>query len=158
MQKALYPKSKVENVPQVEAVAGTVVIRFDGGTPCNQPKKGYGIGYGSYQINQHPIVRLSHNRPCSANVAEILTLIAAINDWVDTFWSKSASLTKLLILGDSKIALSRCHHLPKGIRNGQPPTNDFETVCALLHTTCAQFAHVETRWTPRAQSVRVFGH
>jgi ribonuclease HI len=77
-----------------------IAIRFDGGTSCNKPRKGYGNGYGSYQINDGEIERLRFGVPMSNNVAEISTLTSAVNAL-----KTDRKRTRLHIYGDSRIAL-----------------------------------------------------
>lgn len=78
-------------------------IEFDGGTSCNIPRLGYGNGYGSYKIDNEPVYRCFFNRPMSANAAEILTLVHAIN----TIRSRDFPVgqIRISIYGDSQIAL-----------------------------------------------------
>lgn len=132
-----------------------VVIEFDGGTPCNIPRLGYGEGYGSYQIRsgntRAPIVRRQFGRPMSANVAEISTLIAAIRTVMKTYTPENTALD---IYGDSKIALGRCWRPMKATA----PDGDFKTVANELFGLCGQFAAVKTNWRGRISSVRLFGH
>lgn len=130
-----------------------VVIEFDGGTPCNIPRLGYGIGYGSYKIDRGNIVRLTFGRPMSANAAEVWTLVKAIE------YVKRAYLPKRTILhvhGDSKIALSRCHRQPR--KGKKKNTDEFHTACGTLILLCDEFLRVETHWRGRARSVMLFGH
>lgn len=132
-----------------------VVIEFDGGTPCNIPRLGYGEGYGSYQIDsggtRAPIVRRNFGIPMSANVAEISTLIAAIKTVLKSFDPK---ITALDIRGDSKVALGRCTNRMKPTS----PPSDFKMAADELFGLCAQFIEVKTNWRGRAASVRLFGH
>lgn len=141
----LFDAPKMEG-PHIRFV---VNIEFDGGTPRNIPRLGYGNGYGSYQLNGGQIVRVEFGAPMSSNVAEIRTLIVAI---------KSIGLpvesTKLLIHGDSQIALNRClNRLKPKKRNG-----DFGLACEELFSTCQRYACVRIHWRGRAASVRLFGH
>lgn len=75
------------------AVNRTVRIEFDGGTPCNIPRLGYGIGYGSYRIDGEPIVRLDHRAPMSANAAELLTLVRAVQAVASRFGKEGVALS-----------------------------------------------------------------
>lgn len=134
----------------------TVTITFDGGTPCNVPRLGYGIGYGSYRIDKRPIVRLDHGKPMSANSAEIHTLIAAV-------WDVSATIGKerhLIIRGDSQIALKWANGVdrfgsPARLTKGSSP--EFKAAVTLLREALTGFS-VETVWHPRKMSVALFGH
>lgn len=133
-----------------------VVIEFDGGTPCNIPRLGYGIGYGSYKIGVgRQIVRLNFGRPMSANAAEVWTLVHAIEK------AKKAYLPKRTILhihGDSKIALARCHRSKKKHPLKGRDSDEFRQACEKLVTLCEMFHTVETHWRGRARSVMLFGH
>lgn len=132
----------------------TIRIEFDGGTPCNIPRLGYGNGYGSYKIEHFPIMRLNFGTPMSANVAEIRTLIHAIE--LVSEWGNHAS-TILEIHGDSKIALNRCKKklTAKQMKKSSP---DFAEACNVLCGLCDLFAIVETHWRGRQASVKLFGH
>lgn len=132
----------------------TVRIEFDGGTPCNIPRLGYGLGYGSYRIDSAKIVRLQFYVPMSANVAEIMTLARAIEAVCN--YHEPAS-TRLSIHGDSKIALNRCNSALKA-KQKKKNNEAFSDACHILHTLCQQFAEVETHWRGRAASVKLFGH
>lgn len=131
----------------------TVRIEFDGGTPCNIPRLGFGIGYGSYKIDSEPIVRIDHGRPMSCNVAEIETLICAISDVTERF---EPSCTVLNIHGDSQTALHRCIHPMK-------PKHRRLNTCygqsaQRLWSLCGRFQNVSIHWRGRSVSVKLFGH
>lgn len=133
-----------------------VRVEFDGGTPCNIPAKGYGDGYGSYQISYcghtRPITRLDFARPMSANVAEITTLLYALKTVVRTF---DASQTWVHVHGDSIIALHRCTISVKKWKRTSP---EFMEAAQQLFDRCKQFLGVSTHWRGRAASVKLFGH
>lgn len=135
----------------------TVQIHFDGGTPCNIPRLGYGIGYGSYRIDRGEVVRVNHGRPMSANAAEIFTLVSAIQQVVATHGRG----VKLLVVGDSQIALKWARGTN---RKGKPckiakgTSEEFRNAIQSLRDVLRGFGEVETEWNPRANSVRVFGH
>lgn len=132
----------------------TATVRFDGGTSCNIPRLGYGLGYGSYQIDDQPIVRLDFYEAMSANCAEIRTLASAVMS------AKAAGHRDLVILGDSQIALkwanvaagNRKATKLKGVSDG------FRSAINHLHAAMVGIVSVRTRWTPREQSVAIFGH
>lgn len=140
----------------LQAVNRTVRIEFDGGTPCNIPRLGYGDGYGSYQlsVNGHfySIVRRNFGCPMSANVAEITTLIAAIKSVAKSYNPQN---TILEIHGDSKIALNRCSVPLKPKKQYDPA---FAEAVTKLQDWTRQFAEVQTHWRGRAASVKLFGH
>lgn len=127
------------------------LIEFDGGTTCNIPSLGYGEGYGSYQINDAPIVRVSFGVGHSCNSAEILTLEAALADLA----GRGERGMSVLVRGDSKIALKwvHCKKQPK------PSTSPmFRDAIQKLRKVTAQFTSVKTEWRSREHSVRLFGH
>lgn len=139
-----------------EGIRHHVRIEFDGGTPCNIPRLGYGMGYGSYQIcvNGHvySIVRRNFGVPMNANVAEISTLIAAIKSVVKCYNPENTSLE---IHGDSKIALNRCS---APLKPKKTYDSAFAAAVTELQALCAQFASVTTCWRGRQASVKLFGH
>lgn len=140
------------------APSDTVRIEFDGGTSCNIPRLGYGIGYGSYRINDRPIVRVNLERAMSANAAEVWTLVRAIRE-IGNLWFLPNHKLRVEIHGDSKIALARCHKLPKpGKFKGVQRSGEFLNACGELRRLCDQFAEVTTHWRGRAASVALFGH
>ncbi len=136
------------------AATQTVRIEFDGGTSCNVPKLGYGLGYGSYKINNEPVVRCDFGIRMSANAAEVLTLCWALRN------VPQPERTHLLICGDSKVALNRA--VPILTKRKKAPaetgSNLFRDYCHLLTSLISTFAGAETHWRGRAESVRLFGH
>jgi len=56
------------------------VVEFDGGTSSNKPP--FGVGYGSYQIDDNEIIRCSYGPNQSSNSAEIMTIVYALDDLV----------------------------------------------------------------------------
>lgn len=140
------------------AALNKVRVEFDGGTPCNIPSKGYGDGYGSYQLccNGHvyPIERVNFGRPMSNNVAEISVLIRAIEAVARLHKPEK---TILEIHGDSQIALGRVKKQlwPKQRENKSP---DFVEACDRLWALCFAFHEVTTHWRGRERSVKIFGH
>ncbi len=147
---------KTETLPLfsvTQQITKTVRIEFDGGTPCNIPRLGYGDGYGSYKIDDQPVYRLNFRIPMSCNVAEMTTILRAVQAVAQ---NHNPHTTKLDIYGDSQTALKRCLvPIPKKRRqNG----TEFSGTANMLFTICAQFAQVTTHWRGRAASVRLFGH
>lgn len=128
------------------------LIEFDGGTPCNIPRLGFGIGYGSYRINKGEIVKVDHKVPMSCNVAEILTLVEALKQIPNGM--------KVKIKGDSQLVLNRVRDLAKG--KEKPPskgaTELFIQALILLKQECQRLSWIEVEWQPRIRSVEVFGH
>lgn len=136
-------------------------IEFDGGTPCNIPAKGYGIGYGSYQINGNPVTRISHQIPCSNNAAEMLTLVAAFKHLNNTTCFHNSHID---VYGDSKIVL-RWLDVASGAviptRKKQHPKGSPEFVSAydqLKEVVSPWKGSVTSHWQPREHSVTTFGH
>jgi ribonuclease HI len=134
-----------------------IAIRFDGGTSCNKPRKGYGNGYGSYQINDGKVVRLKFGVPMSNNVAEISTLISAVNSLTADY-----KVTRLHIYGDSRIALDWAYRAGNRIAY-KPPKHgrhapEFFNALMSLYEALKGFAEVKTEWEPRSKNRQVFGH
>lgn len=157
VQKALSKEKPDVSIPKHHIPEGFTVIRFDGGTPCNIPKKGYGIGYGSYQIDDGPIIKVNHGIPCSNNVAEILTLHRALTS---LFYLSDQKVEdrRVFIIGDSQIALDRVKSLPRSLKKKYHPTTDYERASLEMNIICQCFKLILTQWQPRAKSVAVFGH
>lgn len=139
----------------VKKIERTIQIEFDGGTPCNIPRIGYGNGYGSYKIDNEPVYRLFFNIPMSANAAEVKTLVRAMQTISQRH---DPATTALQISGDSKIALARCNGPSNWKRKDILRSGEFEIACAELATLCAQFADIKTNWRARIHSVAMFGH
>lgn len=136
----------------------TIRIRFDGGTSCNIPRLGYGNGYGSYQIDNQPIYRCSFNVPMSANAAEIRTLVHALQ--TVAYNNCSEQDLHLEILGDSRIAL-KWAAIAAGQRKRTKigkTSHEFQEAVSYLEHAMKPFRNITTRWTPRLESVAVFGH
>ncbi len=132
----------------------TTRIEFDGGTTCNVPAKGFGTGYGSYQINNDPIVKLEFDCPMSNNAAEVLTIFFAIVE------AKKRGFHNLYVVGDSQIALRWVDvgagnvKASKGSGSG---TREFQkAITFLLRATHGM--KIQTQWQPRLHSVATFGH
>lgn len=128
-------------------------IEFDGGSSCNIPSRGYGEGYGSYQINDRDIVRVSFGLGHSSNSAEIRTLVRALEDLLDT--DPVAPFKTVLIRGDSQIALKWVLH--RGPIKGTPSPQFVEAV-GMLQRTADKFTLLRTEWRGREHSVALFGH
>lgn len=141
----------------IQSELQTIRVEFDGGTPCNIPRLGYGIGYGSYKINGQPIVRVTHGIPMSANVAEIMTLVSALKDVQVQFGNR----VKVKIFGDSQIALNwAAGHTPSGKKKkfSKKVNQPFRDAVDALRLMTTQFSIVTTNWRGRAKSVELFGH
>jgi len=133
-------------------------ITFDGGTPCNVPALGYGIGYGSYQINALPVIRCDFKVPMSANCAEILTLVEAIRAVLGMDCRENVFLD---IWGDSEIAINWANGVTK---HGRPcklskgSSEGFGQAVQTLRDILRGFGKVKATWHSRTNSVRTFGH
>lgn len=136
--------------PQAKRAGWDHVIEFDGGTTNNNPKKGYGAGYGSYQIDGGEIRRVTFGNGHSCNSAEILTLVHALRDLAQT------SITgTVLCRGDSKIALKWISH--KGAPSDKGSENFIQAI-ASLRAEVKLFPKVDGEWRRRNHSVALFGH
>lgn len=126
------------------------VIEFDGGTSCNDPKKGYGDGYGSYQIDGGEIKRVKFGKGHSGNSAEIRTLIAALHEL-----AQSDRGGRVLCRGDSQIALKwiTCRTAPKS-----KCSPAFISAVIDLHEWASKFTTIKGEWRRRNHSVKLFGH
>jgi ribonuclease HI len=143
---------------RVELPANGIKIVFDGGTSCNNPKQGFGKGYGSYQINGDPVVsRIQFGMGHSCNSAEIRTLHAAIEAVVNRSSPEVLSRTHLVIFGDSKIALKWANPRHKE-EPAEHTWKEFKTAIAMLRVHLPKFASIKRIWHPRAESVKLFGH
>ena len=136
-----------------------IVIRFDGGNGCNDPKKGYGNGYGSFRINSGEVQRISFGIPMSNNAAETKTLIEAIKSLpVDTNYTN----TRLCIYGDSQIVLNWAirAHKQEVIKEKRCRkwSQEFRDAVLELYAILRKFGQVATKWEPRERNVAVFGH
>lgn len=105
-----------------------------------------------------PIVRIQFGVPMSANVAEIYTLIRAIED-AEKMFGKDIVLS---IHGDSMIALNHAVHKRAASRKKREQIatsqGPFFVAVRALHKAVAGFTHVNAEWRGRERSVRVFGH
>lgn len=143
--------------PTFPVLIEKVIIEFDGGTPSNNPKTGYGIGYGSYRIRGskgvHFVKRISHGSPMSANAAEVRTLVSALRAVV-RIYGNPANLS-VHVIGDSKIALGYIRPNPK---TGKGVTRELSEAVQMLAEALAGFSKYTTEWKARANSVALFGH
>lgn len=134
-------------------------IEFDGGTPCNIPRLGYGIGYGSFRVNGGEIVRCDHKIPMSANAAEIMTLIEGIR-YVCRL-EPNRNIIALDIWGDSQIAIKWALGFTKKENPAQlskKSSLEFRNVVHTLRDIIKLFGYVKATWHPRIMSVKTFGH
>jgi len=146
-----HPEVLTSHLPE-----GAITITFDGGTTCNRPKEGFGMGYGSYQIEGRPVVsRIKFGIGHSCNSAEIRTLESALADLAGSH-PDPASL-HLVIKGDSKIALKWAN--PKYKEQPAAHTwHEFHKAIAMLRVQLPKFASITRIWHGRDHSVKLFGH
>ena len=144
-----------------------VKIHFDGGTPCNIPSIGLGIGYGSYcydgldgRMSRGAPIRVSHDVPCSNNVAEILTLCVALEKLAEM---GSPETTHVHVQGDSTVALKWLNmvcgqHEKKRVTLKGYYTEAFIESVRRLRNAAEPFSKIETEWLERKHAVAAFGH
>ena len=146
--ESIQTKRRVD--PEPFHLSSFKVIEFDGGTSCNNPKLGYGQGYGSFQIDGGEIHRVKFGIGHSCNSAEIATLTAALE-----FLAESGYAGNVLARGDSQIALkwatSRSEPSPK-------TSQIFQQSIPPLRKQVSRFFKVRTEWRSRIVSVKIFGH
>lgn len=135
----------------------TIKIIFDGGTPCNVPAKGYGDGYGSYQIDGGKVVSVVFQRPMSANAAEIWTAAFAVQSLLAPDAGIDPSTTALHFWGDSRTALKWCR-IKGGLSSTTHGSEEFRNAITALRDTLPKFHSVKADWWPRENSVKIFGH
>lgn len=154
--------SKIADILGVDPFE-TVVIEFDGGTPCNIPSKGYGNGYGSFRINNGPPQRVNFERPMSNNAAELWTLRYAISQIEGWMGVGDPFSKRLIIRGDSQVALKWADVAAGNqVKGKQTPTpnSSGEMIDAIesLKSSLPHFRSVKTEWQPREKSVSSLGH
>lgn len=134
-------------------------IEFDGGTPCNVPRLGYGIGYGSYRVDEGPVIRRDHGVPMSANAAEIMTLVEAVR-YIGIL-EKERSVIELEIWGDSQIAIkwaNGCTPSGKPAKLSKGTSEMFRNSIQTLRDVLRPYGAVHAHWHRRINSVKTFGH
>lgn len=127
-------------------------IEADAGTSANIPPH-FGLGYGSYKIDQLPVVsRLQFGPGHSNNSAEIEAIVCALQALSLITDAANASV---LIRSDSKIALKwcTCTDTPK-----EKTSPAFKAAIKRLHAEAAKFSKIRTQWRGRIHSVNLFGH
>jgi ribonuclease HI len=147
------PDTLKELVAQGFPKTGRHLIEFDGGTSCNNPRQGFGKGYGSFQIDNGSIHRVEFGMGHSSNSAEIRTLVAALQQLAKEVGNPEEH--SVLVRGDSQIALKwvKCPLTPK-----EKTSEGFREAITLLRTEVTKFRGVKTEWRRRDYSVRLFGH
>lgn len=142
----------------------TIQLTFDGGTPCNNPSLGYGIGYGSWHFEGlRAVQRINHRVPCSNNAAELLTLCVALEHLAIRVPPET---THVEVIGDSQIAL-KWLKVAAGDPNGghrkkakvsEGSSELFKETIQRLVKAAEPFAKITAIWQPREKSVELFGH
>ena len=137
------------------------VIEADGGTSCNDPKRGFGEGYGSFRISRPsrnqiwPIERVGFGVGHSCNSAEIFTLVAALRSMLKWIEDVNPRESTILLRSDSRIALKWACCKKQPPNKGSPK---FHEGIAMLRDEVKKFKAVRTEWRGREESVRIFGH
>lgn len=138
------------------------IIEFDGGTSCNIPRKGFGIGYGSYKINDFEIVMVKFEEGYSSNAAEIETMYRALLDLSNKIKEDVVThiYPRIVVCGDSCIALKwiNCKSFPK--EGSDKFINSIKNLKKLISDCqdCMLFGEITPFWRGRAKSVELFGH
>lgn len=135
----------------------TFNIYFDGGTIGSNNSKSCD-GYGSWEVNwngfskrmeRQIFLQEFHHTPITNNVAEFLSLLAAL-DWLSTIRDKKNYAVE--ISGDSKLVLNSI----EGSMKIKVPH------IKILRDTCREylsaFADLKITWRKRSHSVQRFGH
>lgn len=143
-----------------ETIQETVFLHFDGGTPCNNPEIGFGIGYGSYRFNSNEIVRVNHGIPCSNNAAEVLTVCVALEHLSNIvephrtavhIWADSQIAIKWILVASGSLG-------GKQAKMSNKASETFKQAVRRLSEACEPFAKITAEWKPREWAVRAFGH
>lgn len=139
-----------------------ITVHFDGGTPCNIPSRGFGIGYGSYAFNGGTPVRVNHGVPCSNNAAEVLTLCCALEGLKAMGCPPE---THIHVTGDSQTALSLVKRVISGRsvvkkkkKASKGGTPEYQESKERLYLACDYFENLTAEWLPREHAVAAFGH
>lgn len=131
----------------------TVRVEFDGGAKGSGCTPGSGWGYGSFKIDAGPVNRVDFEQVMTAQAAEVLTLIAALESVPEP------ATARVVIHGDSQVALSCAQRIEDGRKKvklkGSPL---FQQSQLRLAELVRSFAAVGTEWRGRAASVALFGH
>jgi ribonuclease HI len=129
-------------------------IVFDGGSRGNP-----GQGYGSYALRRNEDGRLRKRRlrlgdKVTSNQAEYQTLIAALEDLIDTIQKarRSPKDFSVEIRGDSRLVM---HQLDGSWKTKSLNLMELRDRVEDLMT---QMGSVELVWQPRNESVRILGH
>lgn len=146
----------------VEDRAPDYVIEFDGGSSCNIPRLGFGVGYGSWRVmraGDGVIVgersRETFGEGYSANAAEVANILSALRWLVGR--EREIGRVSLIIRGDSQIALGRCRRRI-GAGGKISVSALYRSLCVDLAEVCLKVGFIKTEWRGRSHSVALFGH
>lgn len=134
-----------------------LTVESDGGTSCNIPAKGYGLGYGSFRIDGGKIQRRKFGNGYSNNAAEIEIITEALQ-YIGKHWEPN-ELT-LTFCSDSEIALKWLKITNSGqqVKIGKKTSEGMKRAVDRLRTFSPRFQKIVTQWQPRKESVKAFGH
>lgn len=155
--EAHYFSEEVSQNSAIELPSDRVELWFDGGTPCNVPRLGYGEGYGSFKVGLHDIVSQKYGQAMSANCAEIRTVTEGIYYFALKYGKTSHHLH---IVGDSQIALKWVSKAfgksPMKVSGKSSPL--FIEAIEKLYVALDGFSQVTVEWKSRIHMVQLFGH
>lgn len=137
--------------------AKRVKITFDGGNGGNNPRLGYGDGYGSFQISGQGIQKVNFYEPMSNNAAEILTLIRALKEVKLKYGTQNVYVS---IRGDSQLALgwAKKAFMRKPMKFGKNVSQRYKESVEELYSVIAPFTDVQCEWIGRKRVFSLFGH
>jgi hypothetical protein len=128
--------------PRSDSDYGIIDLRFDGGLK-------EGKAYGSYQLNDHPPVRVKHAGLKTSNQAEYATLLKGLDAAVRLV---QPEFFRIRVYGDSQLVIRQ---LSGEYNAADPKMREFrDRADAILKS----FASRELNWVPREVMVSVFGH
>ena len=130
-----------------------IKIEFDGGNSCNIPRLGYGNGYGSYKVNNNENIKIEFGIPMSNNVAEIMTLVTALDYVLENFGPSN-----IFVRGDSKIALNWINKAKNKFIKYPEDNPNYSAAAKKLVEVVNKHKVVREEWRGRKVSVELFGH
>lgn len=129
-------------------VCGGVRVCCDGG--CRNPWE-YQGGYGSYQIESEPIVKMEFGN-VSSNASEILILVEALKVL------KARGERSVAVVSDSRIMVNRVNRYPKKKHATKGSHRSFQEALDALYRLLPWFDMVRAEWRSREHSVARLGH
>lgn len=131
--------------------AGTFLVIFDGGAIGNPGK-----GYGSFEILQnnvpvHPVERRDYGDRVTNNVAEYMTLIAALT-WLAEALGERSREAVIDVRGDSQLVIFQV----TGRWKIKKP--HLGALASDVRMLMMRFKSVSLSWHPRIMSVMRLGH